>query len=642
MTTATQPSLARKLVPWVFTLTAFYGAALIFMVQPLVAKLLLPSFGGAATVWTTSNMFFQVALLLGYILVHGTVRFGGKVQTLLWAPLVGLSVVLLPIALPLNVTVSENPILWLVTTLSVMVGLPFLVLSTTGPLIQKWYSWSGAYRADDPYFLYAASNIGSFLGLLSYPFLVETNFALQVQQNYWSYGFFGFAALLAVCAVLLWLTVEKQDAHVEKAVAEKLTVARQAKWVWLAFMPSTLSLGVTSYITTDLASIPLLWVIPLGLYLATMIVAFGSSARSFSAKWTAVGSVVAAGLLAVILMGLSMNIYVAMSLLFVGFTLLAFVFHKNLAVDRPSTAHLTRFYVWVSLGGALGGVVNGVVAPLLFPGVWELQFALIAVPLLLLVGKNVKKSLVFATSLVMLGTFSYGTFMGLQNSVFKDRTFYNSYKVDKFTDGTFFVHGNTIHGTQVAGREDEPSSYYVTYGPLGDIFGIANAENTWVVGLGIGVLAAYGEPHMDMTMVEIDPLVIDIAKNEDFFTYLSDSKAGNIDLVAADGRLALHDEEDGAIDLLLLDAFNSDSIPIHVITENAFKEYDSKMADDGVIAMNITNRVFNLEPVLSSNAQAIGARVFIKTMKADGFAARAKWSVMVKDEEKIAEFEKAG
>ena len=623
-------SSARAL-PWLFTLTAFFGASLLFLVQPFVAKLLLPSYGGAATVWATSSLFFQTVLLGGYILVHGTARFGPRKQPLLHLPLVLAALLVLPVALPADAAAQEaNPVLWLLRTLLLMIGLPFAVLTTTGPLLQKWYSWTDAPRAQDPYFLYAASNVGSFAGLLAYPFLIEPHMALATQRYAWSAAFGVFLLLITVCAVLAqkgttWVAEEKQ-------VKSKLPLKRQAYWVALAFLPSSLMLGVTTHISTDVASIPLLWVVPLAIYLATMVAAFASTSRTVHPAVTYGAVVLAMLALTTSLLGVAVAISTAAITSFCMLAVVAYAAHAHLAADRPMPEHLTYFYVLVSLGGALGGLLNGMVAPLVFSRPFEFPLALAAVPLLLLAVGGRRLVTVAICGTLLAGTFAVEDSRA-GNRLEQVRTFYGSYIVKTAGDKTVLVHGTTVHGEQFkAGPlRQEPTSYYARSGPLGQLFQERAFQTVTAVGLGIGTVAAYSSAGDDYSFVEIDPAVTKLAQNERYFTYLSEAK-GNVEVKTGDGRLKVEELEDGSQELIILDAFSSDSIPVHLLTQEAFAAYRKKLTPDGVLMVHISNRVFDLAPVVAGNAQNLGWRAVIGEGDPDQLATYANWVVVTADD----------
>lgn len=645
MATATQdapPTAKRGLgIPILFTFTAFAGAGLLFLVEPLVAKLLLPSYGGAATVWTTSTFFFQAMMLASYLLIHGSARFGPKRQPLVMVPLILGSIAFLPLALPADASPGEgNPILKLVLTLLIILGLPFAVLGTTGPLMQKWYSWSGARRAHDPYFLYAASNVGSFVGLLAYPFLVEPNLSLADQKLYWSWAFGAFALLVALCGVLTVARGRAEAGATTEAQQESTSVGanlawgRQGKWLFLAFVPSSLMLGVTSYLTTDVASFPLMWIVPLSLYLLTMIAAFGTTKRQVNPWLLPLAGFASIAALLVCLRPYHFGLRPTLLVAAITLTLVAYAAHRLLAADRPEPTHLTRFFVIISLGGALGGAFNGLLAPVVFDRALEYPLVLALVPLLLMYAGGRRLPLVGAV--VVLLALTITTQAVKPGTLYNSRTFYGSYTVVKDGNQHHFYHGTTLHGAQVmdGGKwQTAPQAYYGKGGPLSLIWDHLpkTMENVTVVGLGAGGIAAYGEAGMAMHFIDVDPEVVKIAKNPDYFTFLRDSKA-DITTEVADGRLAIADLKDGSQDLIIMDAFSSDSIPVHLLTEEAFQEYMDKLTPEGSLVVHVSNRVFDLAPVVNHHAQAMGMTALFKAAKSVGpGATSSSWMIISQD-----------
>lgn len=653
---------APSAVTWLFGATALVGAGLLFIVQPMVAKLVLPSYGGSATVWSTSSLFFQVLLLGGYVYTHlTTTRLSRRVQPRVHLVVLAVPLLVLPIALPGSAVpgADTSPTLWLLRTLAVMIGLPFIVVCTTGPLLQRWYSWTDGKRAEDPYFLFAASNLGSFGGLLAYPFLIEPHLSLAQQRTMWSFGFVAFAVLMATCG---WVASRNRSPvapadEPRPTQASPVGARRIAYWTALAFLPSTLMLAVTAHLSTDVAPIPLLWVVPLAVYLATFVIAFARTSRSAPVIVTrlAVATAVVATVLAPGSGSLPIALLVGVNLLVL--TLAAYAAHARLAADRPEPAHLTLFYLVIAAGGALGGIVNGLVAPVVFDRVWEYPLVLVSIPLLLiglqsypdnwftrryhpafvtfavaglsLVAYQAASAtvdgpaLVRATvvlALVALGwavsrhpvalavslalAFAVTTVRDAGDTVERTRTFYGSYAIKESDGQHLFVHGNTVHGTQYLDeRRTEPTTYYRSAGPLGDVFGARAYDEVGVIGLGTGTIAAWGVPDQTMTFFEIDPEVATVAQDPSLFRYLSDSEA-DIEVVEGDGRLLI--EESGTFDLVVLDAFNSDSIPVHLLTSEAMARYAAHLEDDGVLAVHISNRVFDLEPVLAAAADDLG------------------------------------
>ncbi|RYB95530.1 hypothetical protein EUA93_14980 [Nocardioides oleivorans] len=653
-----------------FACTTFVGASLLFMVQPLAAKLILPSFGGSATVWSTSSLLFQVLLLAGYVYAHGsTQRLGARWQPRAHLLLLALPLLALPIALPAQAAPSagDSPVLWLLRTLVLMVGLPFAVLSTTGPLIQRWYAWAGGPRSDDPYFLFSGSNLGSFVGLLAYPFAVEPLLTLTQQRTWWSAGFVVFMVLMAACA----LTVRGRTAEpgAREAVAAGRPSWRQAGlWCLWAFLPSSLMLAATAHLSTDIAAVPLLWVLPLAAYLASFVLAFARTTRTVSA--TLVLPCVVLAVTTGIVSGLGSTALSSLVPLVVGANVVSvgvagFAAHARLAATRPDPTQLTFFYLVVSVGGALGGLLNGVVAPLLFDGVWEyfltvalLPVLAIGVPAVRLTPRRVVVGLATAAAATgAVGLLSVVSGLGAvqsavlvaaglvavvvgwlamrapallcvglliaavavvvvqeRSSLLTERTFYGSYRVRAVDGQHRLLHGTTIHGTQFLdeARRDVPTTYYASDGPVGDLMSVVEPTDVGVVGLGAGAIAAYGTADTHLRFFEIDPVVARIAEDERWFSYLGDSPA-EVDVVVGDGRLMMEREPESSFDLLALDAFSSDSIPVHVLTREGVEVFLDRVRPDGVLAVHISNRVFDLRPVLAAHARDLGLRAVIGT-----------------------------
>ncbi len=675
-----------------FAITAFTGAALLFVVQPLIAKLILPSYGGSATVWSTSSLFFQVLLLAAYGYAHlSTQRLGQR-----WQPRAHLIVLLLPLAaLPVAIPsdaapdAGSAPVLWLLRTLLLVIGLPFLVVATTGPLLQRWYSWSDARRADDPYFLFAASNLGSFGGLLAYPFLIEPTMSLATQRTSWSAGFVVFMLLTGACALTVRRGEAARDATRTSPTVRRRLNRRQALiWAALAFLPSSLMLGVTTHITTDIAAIPLLWVVPLAIYLATFVVAFARTTRT--PPTTATRLAVAATLLAVVgsLASGGMPVVVSIAVNLIMLALVAFAAHARLAAERPAPENLTAFYMIVAAGGAAGGLLNGMVAPMLFDRVLEYPLALTAVPLLFLGlaaqdswlvrqlrANRVRAALVLALIALVPLSARAAIYLGVQapthvallllmaaalgwwiaqvpramvvgllvlyastalgearTTIDQSRTFFGSYTVADRGEFHELVHGTTVHGRQYrdADRRDVPTTYYSRQGPLGDAFALRDFDSVAAVGLGTGTVAAYGRQGQQMTFYEIDAEVVRIATDPALFSYVGDS-AADVTMTVGDGRLKLAEEADDTFDLMILDAFSSDSIPVHLLTQEAMEMYAERLTDDGLLMVHISNRVFDLEPVLSSAAQHLGLSASIREGGATPDGVPSTWVALSPD-----------
>jgi spermidine synthase len=676
-----------------FAATSFLGASLLFMIQPLAAKLVLPSYGGSATVWSTSSLLFQMLLLAGYVYAHvSTRRLGARWQPRAHLLLLSLPLLMLPVALPPESAPSADvsPVLWLLRTLLLMVGLPFAVLSTTGPLIQRWYAWSDGPRANDPYFLFASGNLGSFIGLLAYPFAVEPLLTLTQQRMCWSVAFGGFVLLMALCGLVVRGGSRATDTDLA-AVTAGPSRHQVALWCFWSFLPSSLMLAVTAHLSTDIAAIPLLWVLPLAGYLASFVLAFARTSRTVPPLLVmpCVIFATSTGLVSELgsnVLGPFVGVVVIANV--VAVTCAGFAAHARLAATRPDPAHLTLFYLVISAGGALGGVLNGVVAPLLFDGVWEYLFTVallpalavglptprisrrhmrvaastVSVALLALVVLRVMGVLGLVAAMVAMGAVAVGSVVAWltlrvpilltvalllasvftiivqeQSSLLTERTFYGSYRVRVSDEQHELVHGTTIHGTQFldAGRKSLPTTYYAPEGPFGDLIRAVSPDDLAVVGLGAGAIAAYGADVSRIKFFEIDPVVAGIAEDRRWFSYLSDS-AAEVDVVMGDGRLAMAREPAASFDLVALDAFSSDSIPVHVLTREGIEVFYNRLRPGGALAVHISNRIFDLQPVLAAHARDLGLRALIGRGGEGPGAVTSEW-VMLTDSDTIAD-----
>jgi SAM-dependent methyltransferase len=662
----------------VFGATLLLSAFLMFGLEPFVGRLVLPLLGGSPAVWNTCLLFFQGVLLAGYAWAHLGHRLGGEQhRTVLHVGLVFASLLLLPVRLTTRPIDPYHPIPWLLQTLAVSVGVPFFVLASTTSLIQRWFSRSTHRGARDPYFLYAASNLGSLGGLLAYPALVERLLPLRAQAIGWSAGYALLALLTAVCALASWRAgaTPELSSSADLGAADEAPAAPHPRWVerlrWLllAAAPSSLLLGLTTYLTTDIAAIPLLWVVPLAIYLLTFICTFVQPPvvpREFVVRWQ---PMLAVSLIIFLFWG---NIFAATALL--PFHLLAFfatalLCHGALAATRPSNTRLTEYYLWIAAGGVLGGLFNVLVAPIAFDSVLEYPLVLalacgigaasgrprgtwrdLGIPLLaclLLLGarhllsnlsdratdssllvqvvaalascvvavacyRQRERPLVFSAALTILVLAGYAVEHASPGVLLLDRDFYGVRKVGLDSTGQVHIlyNGSTKHGAQNLSPRlrTEPLSYYARSGPLGDVFAKlpgASRVNVGVVGLGTGAMAAYARPGERWTFYELDPEIERIARDPRYFTYLTDSPA-QLRVVLGDGRLSLRREADGSFDLLVLDAFSSDAIPVHLLTREALGLYLSKLAPGGVLLCHLSNRYLDLGPVLASLTRDAG------------------------------------
>lgn len=617
----------------VYTITLFLSAFLLFGIQPMFAKMVLPKLGGSPGVWSVAMVFFQSALLAGYGYAHWLVaRFSLRRAALIHLAL--MAVVLL-VGLPIGIAAGferppqEGETLWLIALFTASVGLPFFAVAANGPLLQAWFARSGHPRAIDPYFLYAASNVGSFLALLAYPFLIEPVLTLSQQSLAWSFGFGLLLAAIAACAGLALGAVETRPAATLDAKAARPVSGRQKLgWVALAFVPSGLLVAVTAHLSTDVASVPLLWVVPLALFLLTFVIVFQSRPLLRHGWMLTAQLVFVAALILKTLFQWQIGWAGELALHLGLFFTTAMVAHGELARRRPDAAHLTGFYLWMSLGGVLGGLFCGLLAPLLFNSIVEYPILIVA-GLLCRPGFTgirlpgpVRAGL---TGAVVVGLIALiVTEQQRSDSV---RSFFGVNRIVDSPDGRFrvLVHGSTVHGAQrlrqddgslVAGRP-EALSYYYTGGGIAD--GIEAVRQVRggrlgavaAIGLGTGSLACQTRPGENWTFFEIDPEVARMASDPARFGFLA-ACAPTARIVLGDARLTLADAAPASLDLIVVDAFSSDAIPVHLMTTEALALYQSRLKPGGAILFHISNRNMDLGPVVTATAHARGLSTWIR------------------------------
>lgn len=735
-----------------FATAIFLNAALLFAVQPMFTKMVLPLLGGTPAVWNTCLLFFQTALLGGYLYAHLTSRwFAPKVQAGVHILLLLVALLLLPIHIPASWATPPAgalPIPWLLGLLTISLGLPFFLLSAGAPLMQRWFATTRHPSASNPYFLYAASNLGSFAALLAYPFLIEPRFRVSEQSVSWLEGYYVLLGLIGACAAGAYLMRRRLDESAEHVLSTTLperteaqasftalpdesaaqaahpetsatpatsaqssaddallTASREGlvrlrrpgalrgsmrylveenpqavdallerpewtaddptivpnaqwrlRWVLLSFAPASLLIGVTTYLSTDIASMPFLWVVPLALYLLTFVLVFAR--RPPLPRKVVLHAQLVLGLVLVILLSLGAGTRIVPLAFWhlLAFFATAMVCHRELADSRPRAEYLTEFYLWMSFGGVLGGAFNVIVAPLLYNSLIEYPFALIiAFGLRPSLSRDYsRKSLLLDMvfpALVLLAVFgayrlpkppdqwfSHGSALLLSMAavvvllfwrrplrlalgagaiiaavrlnastdsdvLLERRSFFGVYKVRRILEYHVLQHGTTTHGGQSrqSSRRLEPLTYYHREGPMGDIFETVATERPYrrvaLVGLGAGTTACYGREGEQWTFYEIDPLVARIARTPSLFTYLRDCPPETT-IELGDARLSLARAPDNEFDLIVLDAFSSDAIPAHLLTQEALAMYLSKLRDDGAIAFHISNRYLDLRPVL--------------------------------------------
>jgi hypothetical protein len=666
-----------KPVLGLFIATTFLSAFLLFAVQPLFAKMVLPVLGGSSSVWAVALCFFQAALLAGYVYAHLVTRYVARGSTgIVHVAFVLAAMLTLPIGVPAGWSDPPRgePYLWQLGLFAIAVGPAFVAVAANAPLLQVWFARTGHPHARDPYFLYAASNLGALTALLSYPFVLEPAFGLTALSRYWSVLYVVLAAALAACFALVRVAGSTARPNVKQEPVHPIdaTLANRLGWCWLALVPAALLTAVTTHIATDIASAPLLWVIPLALYLATFVLAFQD--RLPIPMWLVLPAQLAAVLFA--LLELAQSKYDKWTLTsgaaVAVFFLSALVAHRTLYLTRPRTRDLTEFYLWMSLGGVLGGLLSALIAPKTFadvleypllialalacrPGVfvgrnwgwrelyWIIGIAAVGLPLVLrgdiwanqlglsFGAWGFTAALTLAFAVAAIAFWGHGarqlavvllmsaTIVNLSPSLTRGvavRSYYGIYRVMQSLDGQFNVlsHGTTLHGAQrirgVDGHlvvDTTPGTYYYPDSPMAHAVKFVQAHlydegrtgRFGVVGVGTGSLACYAQKGEAWRFFEIDPVVIDIAVKSTYFTFLANCMHGS-DIIIGDARLKLAREPDKSFDVLIIDAFSSDAVPVHLMTAEALKLYASKLKDDGVLVLHISNRYLDLNSVLGA------------------------------------------
>jgi spermidine synthase len=594
------------------------SAFLLFQVQPIIAKTILPWFGGSSAVWSTCMLFFQAALLAGYLYAHGVIKkLDGRRQAIVHIGLMALSLFLLPIIpdLAWKPAGGENPTWRILGLLATTIGLPYFLLSTTSPLLQAWYSRANSGAI--PYRLFALSNFASFLALVSYPPLVEPNLANRSQAIAWSAGY---GAFVLVCAAAAWFSRENDHALAATVEADDEPapgIQSLLLWMGLAACPSILLLTVTTHLTQDVASIPFLWIIPLVIYLLTFILCFESK-RFYWRVIYLILVIPALGGMAYMLWPDAREFTMKQSVgIFLGaFFVVAMVCHGELVRLKPHPKHLTLFYVMLSVGGAIGGLFVGLVAPNLFNAYYEFQIGLGVTACLVvtvLMPKDEKKQRIWGTAmLVVLG--GYLAFLGvvqrdlMRGYVTVARNFYGQLRIEEEDDVRKLMHGVINHGTQVTTQEGrrKQTTYYCPSSGVGEAI-LARDEGVpqriGVIGLGTGTLASYGRLGDSVRIYEINPIVLKLANSQ--FTYLKDTPA-KVDVAMGDARLSLEREPSQGFDVLAVDAFSGDSIPVHLLTRESFQLFFKHLRPHGILAVHISNRYLDLQPVVAAAASELG------------------------------------
>ena len=639
-------------------LTIGLSAFLIFNLQPMISKIILPFFGGSSYIWITCLIFFQSLLLSGYAASHFIAKnMNLAKQVVFYALLIILSLLLIPIQIRFIHT-DSYPVAAILMLLFVSAGLPYFLLSTTSPTVQHWIVAEKKNRARNPYVQYAVSNAGSLAGLLSYPFVIEPFLSNSRQTKLWSWGYIFYTLLLVACLIRyisasrnIAPPVSSNPGSYHDQNFEKISAQTKIKWLYQAMIPCASLVVFTNYMTVDIANFPLLWVLPLCVYLISFIICFLWPAVSRPGPIRTVSVLVPVVVMSFILFG-NINAALVWKILvsLISLFSICMYFHGNLEQSKPEPKYLTSFYLYLSMGGCLGGILAGVVAPMMFSSIVEFHLVIISSFLFMLwpyVAKTRKKiRIVFQTAIWLLVAATY-----LSQEVFlppslvlQDRSFYGTYRVVDYQaiSGKHLAHrilymGTTNHGGQARDPENKlyPIAYYHEYTGVGkSLLKIPDLKNIGMVGLGTGVLALYGKKGQHFDFFEIDPIVVDIAKQH--FDNLKAS-AADIRYYVGDARITLREMPKSHYDMLVMDAFSSGAIPTHLLTLEAMQELLETLKTDGLILYHISSRYLNLLPVLVCDAQKLG--LFIKINENPPIKSTlklsAKWVVLTKSKLKL-------
>lgn len=649
-----------------FVCSVFLGALLIFLVQPMFAKMATPLLGGSPSVWNVSLVCFQAALLGGYAYAHMLARLKSiKVQIAIHGVLLATGLVCLPMGITglFGDPDPSHPALWLIGVFGVSIALPFAVVSATAPLVQNWYAQTARVDAGDPYHLYAASNIGSLIGLAAYPLLMEPFTRVAVQADIWMAGYLGLILLLMTSGIA---TIRQIAGPAHAAASDEagapLTWKERGIWLGLSFIPSSLLVGATTHITTDIAAAPFLWVPPLTLYLLTFVFVFAKKPVIPQSVVLRFQPVVMAMVVFVLPRIVDFGWGLELGITLLGLFWASMTCHGLLAARRPHVSRLTEFYLLMSVGGVLGGAFNALLAPVVFQTVLEyplilaasllvlptsmkvfdrtsrlllicvlavlsiaimfaaLDFipnklastALIALPVLVVVMARGRR---FIMAAAFMTAFITGHLLDPVSGGQSQRGFFGIVKTMEGDGRRAMMHGTTLHGAQFTdpARALTPLTYYATNTPIGQTFQMFDdAKNVGVVGLGVGSVACYAQPGQNWVFYEIDPIVVRLASDPEKFTFLSECQPeGRIE--TGDARITLGYESDGYFDLLLLDAFSSDSVPVHLVTREAMQLYLDKLSPEGVFIAHISNRHMDLESVFARLAAAEGVASLVQS-----------------------------
>ncbi len=649
-----RPRVWRRLL---FTATIFTGSFLLFLIQPMIARMALPRLGGAPAVWNSAMLVYQALLLAGYAYAHWLTHYPAKAQALVHLALLLAAALLLPIGLAEGTPSGVSAYLWVPWLLLTSIGPLFLLVSANAPLLQRWFSFSGG---GDPYPLFAASNLGSFAGLIAYPLLLEPLLPVSAQRLVWTGGYGLLFLLLAGCAA----TFNRKGAASPQSVKPGWPDRRKALWwIWLAFIPSGLMLATTLFITTDIMAMPLLWVLPLGLYLLSFTIAFSSRASvpafpAIVAPYLLVPAAIA------LFVGQALPLTVSAAILLVALFAISVACHLKIYQSRPEPSQLTGFYLAIAVGGALGGVFCALLAPLIFDWTYEYPLLLFAAAITLLPGYSLiipqrwfegrkgEQAALTAAAVIVVAAVATAAIWGRSTDVVRygsaaalviaplavgsrtlligmmaaamtvtgageklklsldpgrmTRTYFGVYSIVDTNGSRQLLHGTTLHGVQLSTRgwERFPTTYYAKESGVGraleltpSLFG--PGARISVVGLGAGTLACYRQPGQRWTFFELDPAVAELATKSGRFTFLP-LCTPDARIAIGDARIELERGPAGSADVLIVDAFSSDAVPMHLLTREAFAAYGRHLRPNGLLLMHISNRHLDLEPVVTA------------------------------------------
>ena len=657
---------AKYVTPVLFTLSILLSAGLLFFVQPLLTRLVTPKIGGAAGVWTTATLFFQCVMIGGYLYAHlltrlPRIRHQIGIHLLLWL----VATTFLPMEVAADWALQTGTAIQTQTLIlyGITVGAPFFFLSANAPLIQTWYGRTRGQSSHDPYFLYGASNVGALIALIGFPLVAEPFFGISAISMGWSMGFILLGALLFISA--FWTTHDHPDAKTVLRISDKKSDMRiMMRWAAIAFVPSSLMLALTTKVTTDFGSFPLLWVIPLALYLMTYVAGFQSKAllSDKTMVWLYPCAIAVLGVTGIASFAnlLTLEVAVVMAL---AFTVVSLHLHRRLYKLRPDPSRLTVFYLTISIGGAAGGFFNAIMAPGLMGGMYEFALTVLAAAAVLLlrldgelrsaspfisaalvtaiifilavdgqylqmVATPYNLTVVTLISCILLALVKYRTvgvlllsavtvatvaLDGRGVSIYEERNFFGLHRVADNGELRVYMNGTTIHGGQISGDtiDPEPIYYYRRDGALGEIASSASwkdADQVGIMGLGVGAMLAYRAPDQIIDVFEIDPGVVQIAKDPKLFNFMS-SYGEDARIFVGDGRIQL-EKRKSDYGVLLIDAYSSDAVPMHLSTVEAMEVFMEDVSEDGVLAYHISNRYFDLRKPLGAAAAHLGHRAF--------------------------------